>query len=263
MQTLLPAEHPARPSDSEPTDIHAHYAHHWLDQGGVRANFVSSIDGAISYRGKSRGLQTPGDNRVFAALRDLADVVLVGSRTARIEGYGPVIPDDARRAVRRRWGLPEIPAVAVVSASLELDLTLSLFSGADPAAPTLVVTGSAAPLHRRNDIIDLASSSTALELIEVPSTADGGVDLAAAITELRARGLNRILLEGGPSVMDSALRARVIDELCLTVSPMLVGPGAPRIVAGPEWPTDYLPQLRLTGLLAEDDALFCRYQVQS
>lgn len=262
MQTLVPAEQSARPSDREQTDLHAHYAVNWLDRGGVRANFIASIDGAISLDGKSRGLQTPGDNRVFSALRDLADVVLVGSGTARAEGYSPAVPSAERKAIRSRWGLPEIPVVAVVSASLDLDLTLSLFSGADAAAPTVVVTGSAAPVHRRNDIIDLAASNAALELIEVRSTPDGGVDLAAAVEELRARGLTRILLEGGPRLMASAVRARTLDELCLTISPMLAGPGAPRIVAGAEWPADFLPQLRLTGLLAEDDALFCRYLVQ-
>jgi hypothetical protein len=55
--------------------------------------------------------------------------------------------------------------------------------------------------------------------------------------------------------------ARSVDELCLSVSPMLAGPGGPRIVGGDAWPESFLPQLRLTGLLLEDDALFCRYRL--
>src|SRR2546423_4104777 len=68
MRALLPEPRPD-------VDLHQHYARHWLDRGGVRANFISSVDGAVSVAGLSRGLQTPGDNWVFAVLRDLADVV--------------------------------------------------------------------------------------------------------------------------------------------------------------------------------------------
>jgi riboflavin biosynthesis pyrimidine reductase len=266
MQTLLPIGEPAEasrlPGSSEATtDIHAHYAHDWVSDGGVRANFVASIDGNATQAGRSRGLQTPGDSKVFAALRDLADVVMVGSATAAAEGYGPANPPAERRAIREHYGLGPAPAIAVLSASLDLDLDADLYRKADPSAPTFIITGSAAPLSRRNDIIDLAGSA-ALQLLEVRSTADGGVDIPAAIQQLRSQGYRRILCEGGPHVFSSAMRARAIDELCLTISPMLVGPRGLGIVAGQHWPADFLPQLRLTGLLVEDDALFCRYRVQ-
>ncbi|TAM92705.1 MAG: pyrimidine reductase family protein, partial [Jatrophihabitans sp.] len=83
MRALLPA-----PADSAAqVDIRAHYARDWIDRGGLRMNFVASADGAATAEGKSRGLQTAGDNRVFTALRDLADIVLAGAGTVRIEGY--------------------------------------------------------------------------------------------------------------------------------------------------------------------------------
>jgi RibD C-terminal domain len=75
------------PQPVEDVDVHAYYADGWLDRGGLRVNFVVSADGAAQAQGKSAGLQTPGDNRIFAALRDLADVVLVGAGTASVEGY--------------------------------------------------------------------------------------------------------------------------------------------------------------------------------
>ena len=73
------------PRFADDPDVHAHYARDWVARGGVRVNFVSAADGAVTADGKSKGLQTPGDNRVFAALRDLADVVLVGAGTAVAE----------------------------------------------------------------------------------------------------------------------------------------------------------------------------------
>lgn len=264
MRLLLPSE--PRPDTSTESgsevDLHAHYGNDWLEDGGVRVNFVASIDGRATVSGRSQGLQTPGDNKIFAALRDLADVVLVGAATAGAESYRPVRPDTRRQEVRRSLGLNEAPAIAVVSTSLALDLTLPLYSDDTALAPTLIVTGSAAPVTRRNDIIDAAGTNRALQLIEVPSQADGAVDLAAAIAQLRDMGYRRILCEGGPRLFASAVLARAVDELCITVSPMLVGPQGPTILSGPAWPADLLPQLRLTGLLSEDDALFCRYALQ-
>ncbi|MGX7679835.1 dihydrofolate reductase family protein [Jatrophihabitans sp. DSM 45814] len=262
MRTLLPSTDAGAPAGGEPTDIHQHYATDWLAEGGVRMNFIASIDGGASSAGKSRGLQTPGDNAVFAALRDLADVILVGASTARIEHYRPVRPAAERRSARAALGLAEVPAIAVMSASLELDLDAELFAAVDREAPTLIITGSSAPLTRRNDIIDLAATDTKLVLLETPSPAGGGVDFAAAVRDLKALGYRRILCEGGPRLFAAAILARSVDELCLTVSPMLAGPSGPRIIDGRQWPEDLLPQLRLTGLLLEDDALFCRYLVQ-
>src|SRR6201747_688838 len=76
MQSLFP------PSDTRSNvDVNEFFGRDWLESGGVRVNFIASVDGAVTIAGKSRGLQTPGDNLVFAALRDLADVVLVGAGT--------------------------------------------------------------------------------------------------------------------------------------------------------------------------------------
>jgi riboflavin biosynthesis pyrimidine reductase len=271
MRTLLSATHRDTAAakaaekagdDADKTDVHAHYAADWLDTGGVRVNFIASVDGRVTVSGLSRGLQTPGDNTVFAALRDLADVIVVGAATAAHEGYQPAKPSAERRAIRSSHGLAPVPAIAVMSSSLDLDLDSELYSAAHRDAPTLIITGSAAPMSRRNDIIDLASSTPGIQLLEAPSNAGGGVELGAAVTALRELGYRRILCEGGPRLFSSAMLARAVDELCLTVSPMMVGPGGPRLSEGPAWPQDFIPQLTLTGLLIEDDALFCRYRVQ-
>jgi riboflavin biosynthesis pyrimidine reductase len=254
MLQLLPAD------PGTEVDLHAFYASDgWLDDGGVRVNFIVSADGAATVAGLSRGLQTPGDNQVFAALRDLADVIMVGAATATAEGYRPSVPGAARRALRTASGLAEAPAIAVVSASLDLDLSAPLYRAAE-AAPTVLITSSAAPVGRRNDIIDLASGGSRLQLIEAPA-AGAGVDLAAAVANLRELGYRRILLEGGPRLFAAGVAAGVVDELCLSYSPLLAGPSGPRILAGPAELAGFPARLELIGLLTEDSALFARYRL--
>jgi riboflavin biosynthesis pyrimidine reductase len=247
MRVLLPA--PPEPAD--PVDVHEFYADGWLADGGVRVNFVASADGAATEGGLSRGLQTPGDNRVFAALRDLADVVLAGAGTVRAEGYAAITVSDRRRTVRERYGLRPTLPTAVVSRSLLLDPGDELFTATPPGAPTIVLTCAGADPARRAE----------LELVaDVVVCGDENVDLAAGRTALRERGLTRVLCEGGPILFAQLADAGVVDELCLSITPMLTGPGARRIVAGVPWSGDPRP-LRLAGLLEEDGALFCRYRL--
>jgi riboflavin biosynthesis pyrimidine reductase len=230
-------------------DIHAYYAAGWLDRGGLRVNFVSAADGAVHAGGLSRGLQTPGDNAVFAALRNLADVVHVGSGTAVAEGYGPIVPGAERRAIRRSYGLREVVPVAVQSRSLALDPDNELFTEAQPEARTIVLTCAAADPERRRLLKPVA---------DLVDCGDETVEPALVRRALEERGLTRILSEGGPSVFADLARHGVVDELCLSITPILGGPGPGRISAGAEWPSP-LP-LTLLGLLEEDGSLFCRYR---
>jgi len=263
MRVLIPEQlSDPRSQAAAPVDVHAHYAAGWADRTGMRVNFISSADGGATAGGLSRGLQTPGDNAVFAALRDLADVIVVGAATAQAEGYRPASPSPERTQIRQRYGFQPAPAIAVLSSSLNLNLDSELYRRARPDAPTMIITGSAAPISARNDVIDLAGSDAAVQLLEAPADGNGGVDLAAAIRHLLDIGYRRILCEGGPRLFGSAVAAGVVTELCLSISPMLVGPGAPRIVAGEQWEGEQ-PTLTLAGLLSEDDALFCRYLVGS
>jgi riboflavin biosynthesis pyrimidine reductase len=234
-------------------DVHQVYARDWLDAGGIRVNFVSSVDGAVSVSGLSRGLQTPGDNRIFAALRDLADVVLVGSGTARAEGYAMVAPDRRRAAKRAEYGLPVTLPIAVVSASLRLDPSSDLFrfpEGVAPAARTIVITCASAPSEQHRQLAQVA---------EVIVAGEDRVDLTDAIRQLRDRGLIRVLCEGGPTLFADLLAEGTVSELCLSVPPLLAGPGSGRITAGRPAPVP--TQLTVTQVLEEDDAFFYRYLV--
>ena len=231
-------------------DVHAFYAADWTEQAGLRANFVSSVDGAVSVDGLSRGLQTPGDNRVFAALRDLADVVLVGAGTARAEGYRTVRPAGERLRLRREFGFADALPLAVCSSALRLDPAGPMFTGAAPEARTIVLTHEAADPERRRALSKVA------DVIDCGASA---VEPLRAITALRDRGLTRILCEGGPHLLASLGYAGLLDELCLSITPLLAGPGPGRVSAGEPWTTGPRP-FALAGLLEQDGALFCRYR---
>jgi riboflavin biosynthesis pyrimidine reductase len=212
----------------------------------LRANFVTSADGAAYVDGRSGGLSSPGDMRVFGLLRVLADVVLVGAGTARTEQYKPARRRDA--LARLREGRPPAAPIALVTGSLDLDLAAPLFTEAPPDARTIVITSEASPTDRRAEVAKVA---------DVIVAGETEVDLAEATDELAKRGLGRVICEGGPHLLGSLASAGLLDELSLTVSPTLAGPGAGRIIAGPQLPA--ASRMTLATVLTEDGFLFCRY----
>jgi riboflavin biosynthesis pyrimidine reductase len=221
-----------------------HYAYpreRWL-----RANFVSSADGAAYVDGRSGGLSSPGDMRVFGILRVLADVVLVGAGTARTEEYKPARRRESLASLRE--GRPAVLPIALVTRTLGLNLTSPLFTDALPDARTIVITCAASDDELRAQTAKVA---------DVIVAGDQTVDLTAAVDELAGRGLSRVLCEGGPHLFGDLSAAGLLDELCLSLSPTLAGPGATRIVAGEAFTAR---PLTLAQVLADDDGfLFCRY----
>jgi riboflavin biosynthesis pyrimidine reductase len=210
----------------------------------LRVNFVSSVDGAVALEGYSAGLSGAADKRVFGILRMLCDALVVGAGTLRHEGYGAVRLDERRRAWRRRHGLPEFPTLVVVSGSLDLDPAQAAFAEA-PVRP-LVLTHRAATAP--------AGLAAVAEVLRVGERA---VDLPAALAELRRRGHRQLLCEGGPCLFGSLTAADLVDEVCLTMSPLLAGPGAGRITAGPPSPPRGMAVRHV--LAAADGALLLRY----
>lgn len=220
---------------------------HWL-----RANMVASLDGAATVDGRSGGLSGEADEQVFAMLRALADVILVGAGTARAEGYRPVRPDsEGRRWSWLREGRTPSAPIAVITRALDLDTDGPLIAGAPPHARTIVITTESAPQQRRT-----AAARTA----EVVVAGEASVDLKAAVDALAERGHQRISCEGGPHLLAQLAGAGLLDELCLTVSPLLAGPGADRIVTGGlPMPGGGTQPLTLAHTLADDGYLICRY----
>ncbi|MEV4106237.1 pyrimidine reductase family protein [Nonomuraea sp. NPDC049695] len=210
------------------------------DRPWLRLNMVASADGAAWLKGRSGGLSSSGDKQIFQILRGLADVVVAGAATVRKEGYGPIKPREAWAAIRA--GRPDVPPIAVISRSLDFDLERF----ADAPSRTIVITCEAAPQERRK---------AAARGSDVVVAGQEGVDMRRAVAALHERGLTRILCEGGPRVNAQLSADDLVDELCLSISPMLVGGGAARIVNGePAQVT-----LGLSQVLEEEGVLFCKY----
>ncbi|MCY7290166.1 MAG: pyrimidine reductase family protein [Cryobacterium sp.] len=211
----------------------------------LRVNFIASLDGAATREGVSGGLGNADDKRVFDTLRMLADVIVVGAGTVRAEGYGGIRLDPADAAWRVRHGLPAQLPVAVVSSRLDLEPSHPLF--ADAAVRPLVVTHAETPLRRREELAAVA---------DVLVCGETAVDPRRMLAELARRGLAQVLCEGGPHLFGTLIAADCVDELCLSVSPVLEGGPAGRISAG----TAAVPrEMSLLHVLTAGDMLFLRY----
>ena len=224
----------------------------------VRANMVTSADGAASLDGRSGGLSGSADRVVFSVLRSLADVILVGAGTARIERYRPVRPEETWPSLRAGRPTPPIAVLSSRMAGLEPDGPL-LATGPGQAR-TIVLTSEAAPPGLRS-----AAARNADVIVAGPDL----VRPTAIIEALAERGYLRVLTEGGPRLLGQIVAAGLLDELCLTVSPVLAGGRAPRILtvppggtradgAGPPGqagPTGML----LAHVLEDSGHLLCRY----
>ena len=225
-------------------EAYAYPGDRWL-----RANFVASADGAAYVDGRSGGLSSAGDKRIFGLLRVLADVVLVGAGTARVEEYKPARRRPSLASLRA--DRPETATIALVTRTLGLNPASPLFTETPADARTVVITCAAADAELRAEIAKVA---------DVIVAGEETVDLAQALDALADRGLRRVLCEGGPHLFGDLTAAGLLDELCLSLGPTLAGPGASRIIAGQP---SAARRMRLAQVLAGDDSfLFFRYLAQ-
>ena len=245
--------------------LYAYPAGEALDRPWLRANMVVSVDGAASLVGRSGGLSGPADRLLFSVLRSLADVILVGAATARAERYRPA----AARAIWSvlRDGRAPTPPIAVVTRELSLDPDSPLIALAPGGSRTIVLTTAAAPDRRRAAVARHA---------DVVVAGQDSLTPAAVIGVLAERGYRRVLTEGGPNLLGQFAAAGLLDDLCLTISPLLEGGWADRIVTVPhgaggpgsagqagDRATASRPwavaRLRLAHVLEDHGALLCRY----
>ena len=224
------------------------YAYPTATRQWVRGNAIISLDGGATTDGTSGGLGGTGDRRLFNVLRELADVV-VGAGTARAENYSGAQMTVAQRRNRQQRGQSEIPTIALVTRSGRLDHDLPVLTRTE--VPPLVLTCASAAGDARTRL------GAAAEVIDCSAGDPGQVDPARALSALAERGLPRMLCEGGPSLMGTFLEAGLLDEMCLTTAPVLVGGSAPRITAGPG---QVLTQMRRAHLLSDAEGyLYGRY----
>jgi riboflavin biosynthesis pyrimidine reductase len=221
------------------------------DRPWVLSNMVASVDGAVAIDGVSGGLGGEPDRLVFRAIRASCDWIIVAAGTARAETYG--IPRSTDEVARRRAavGRGRAPRLAVVTGSVDLDPGLPMFADRRPEEdPVVVMTGATPPPDRVAALRGLA---------EVVSLDAERPTPRLALDELDRRGADVVLAEGGPSFNGQLVAEGLVDELCLTTSPHLVGGTSSRIVAGSTG--DRPAALDLVRLLESGGVMFARYLV--
>ncbi|MGZ4471028.1 MAG: dihydrofolate reductase family protein [Nocardioidaceae bacterium] len=214
----------------------------------VMANMVGGLDGSASVGGRVAALSTAPDAALFSAMRTLADLVLVGAETVRREGYASFTLSEEQTARRLAAGRPARPTLAVVSRSLSLDWSAPAFTGAPAENRPLVVTCRAADPDR---------VERAARVAEVVVAGGDRVDPTEALERLAGKGHRLVLSEGGPTWLGELVAADLLDELCLTVSPVMGGDPLPVSVSPPGGP---IRQFALRHVLQADDTLFLRYE---
>ncbi|QGU06908.1 2,5-diamino-6-ribosylamino-4(3H)-pyrimidinone 5'-phosphate reductase [Corynebacterium occultum] len=216
----------------------------------VVGHMVAGLDGTAAIDGRVGSLSTRPDQELFRRMRQIADIVMVGAETVRREGYGLVKLSTEAQEKRVSLGQPPTPPVAVVSRSLDLDWTGSLFAEAPEHAPTHIITCAAA---------DPARLAEAKKFATVIIAGEESVEPEAALSALAARGHRVVLCEGGPRWLGELVAADRLDELCLSVAPLMGGDLLPVSVT-PEGAG--IARFGLKGIMAEDSTLFLRYEVE-
>jgi riboflavin biosynthesis pyrimidine reductase len=209
-------------------------------------NFVASADGRASRGGNTRGLGSDADLQMLLGLRTVADAVLVGPGTIRVEGYGRLVGSAERRARRVAAGQAADPPCVLFSRSFDIPWDAGLFATAEQ--PVIIYTGAGE-----------AAPSSCLAPVEVVRLDD--YSPAAALADLRARGVRALLSEGGPTLFRGLLDAGVVDELFLTLAPQLVAGDEEQVIPGP--PLDPAVELDLQWVLQAEGELFLRYRLAS
>lgn len=215
----------------------------------VIVNMVGSVDGATAVEGGATGLTDADDQRLFMALRGVADVVVVGATTVRAEDYGPVRLCADVQQRRAGAGRSSLPPLAVLTSSLALDPEARMFGGPTP----YVFTGSRAPDH----LVETMKARA-----EVVISATDRVDVTDVLARLWRDGHRVVLCEGGPTVNGQFFAAGLVDEIDVTVAPMVVGGSSSRLVHHRE-PFSPPVDLRLDRLYRGDRSLFARYVTTS
>jgi riboflavin biosynthesis pyrimidine reductase len=204
---------------------------------------VATVDGRAAVDGRSVALGHPADRALLRELRAGADAILVGTGTLAAEGYAALLDDEARER-RAGEGRPPHPLVVTVSRRLRLPVEEAPIF-AEEGTPILAFgeVGAAEPPAVR----------AGLEVVRLPAP----LSLAAVLAALRARGVKGILCEGGPSLLRRLVAEGLLDDLCLTVAPLLAAGGAPTILEGDGLPGP--PRLTLRDVHRADEHLFLHY----
>jgi riboflavin biosynthesis pyrimidine reductase len=240
----------------------------------VIANFVSTLDGVVSYaiKGKSSGSaisdSNPADRFIMGLLRASADAVMAGAGTLQAVGANSlwtpeyVYPDAKRLYAEYRINAlhkREYPLLVIVSGSGRLELERAIFKTS--AMRTVVVTTQ----DGKDELTRRGAATLSSVEVRALNSKSGSIDPLAILDLLQGQfGVNTLLHEGGPTLFGQFLAAEAVDELFLTLSPQIAGRKAdsarPAIVQGVEFVPDSAPRLQMLSAKAMDAFLYLRYR---
>jgi riboflavin-specific deaminase-like protein len=214
------------------------------DRPFVFVAMIATVDGRAAQDGRSTALGDEADLEMLLELRTLADAVLIGTGTLRAEGYDRLVRSPERRARRRAAGLDEDPLAVLVTRGFDLPWDAGLFKAAEQ--PVLICSGTGG---------EPPPTAAPVEVLHLQQPT-----LPALLAALRARGIRSLLCEAGPTLHRALEAAGLVDELFLTVAPLLTGDDAePRIVTGGRLPEPV--DMELVWALRHGSELFLRYAV--
>ena len=229
-------------TDDLPTALALHELAHEARPYRI-ATLVESVDGRATVAGRSGPLGGDADREMFHGLRTCVDAVFTGTGTLRAENYGRLVRSPERRERRVAAGLDPEPVAVVVSRRGHIPWSIPLFE--EPEQRVLVFSE---------------------EPVEAPGKADAQVQVAvvddarpvAVLERLRADfGIRSVLSEGGPTLLASLIADEVLDELFLTIAPLVAGAGEKPVVDGQ--PIGEPAPFTIRWLLEDDGHLFLRY----
>jgi riboflavin biosynthesis pyrimidine reductase len=209
----------------------------------VVAAMIASADGRAAVDGRSGGLGHPADRDLLRELRAGVDAILVGSATIRAERYANLL-DPPQRARRAAAGLAPQPLVATVSRDLDVPVDVGLFAEAD--ARVHVFTEAAGDVAGRG------------AEVHVHRFAAGALRLRDGLALLHERfAVAAVLCEGGPTLLRRLVAEGCLDDLVLTLAPLLVAGDEPAPLAGA--PVRPPARMALRAVLRADDHLVLHY----
>src|SRR5215469_764947 len=223
------------------------------DRPFVVLSCAMSVDGYIDDTSSDRLLlSNDADFDRVDGQRALADAVLVGATTIRQDNPRLLVRSPARQSARQERGLPVSPAKVTITGSGNLDPQASFFTAG--AAEVCKLVYCASPAVRAAQ--DVLSTAPATSIIDAGSP----VDLVTVVTDLTARGIRRLMVEGGQNIHTQFLAAGLADELQLVIAPFFVGdPDAPRFVAAAAFPWDSGHPMTLAEARPMGDVVLLRY----
>jgi riboflavin biosynthesis pyrimidine reductase len=240
----------------------------------VIANFVSTLDGVVSYeiQGQAGGSTVsgsdPADRFIMGLLRASADGIIVGARTVHDVSpkslWTPEYTYPAAKHLYTEYRVstlhkPEYPLLVVVSGSGRLELERAIFH--TPAVRTLVITTS----QGKDELMRRGATTLGSVEIHALNANSGGIAPQAILQLLHSRfGVQTLLHEGGPTLFGQFLAAELVDELFLTLSPQIAGRTGdairPALVQGVQFVPDRAPWFQLLSVRQKAEHLYLRYR---